>query len=141
MTSTQAGEAGASLLRAVLMISSRGELDIYYPVADDDHRDLVVGLRGRPAMACVQVKTSYQRDRRGLVRVKARLPKADVPDHPSFIYAVLLVGGIAIEVAWLVPSPEFNRLVYKEPESPRLVDYEFVADPSRRGPFTPYQMD
>lgn len=140
MTSTQAGEAGASLLRAALMITSEGELEVYNPVADDDHRDLAVGLRGEAPIAYVQVKTTYRRDAEGYVRVKARLRAGSVPEHPSFFYAVLLVAGITLAETWLVPSPDFNRLVYKEPTVNGRFDYEFVADPEREGPFSPYQL-
>jgi hypothetical protein len=140
MTSTQAGEAGASLLRAALMITSRGALEVYNPVADDDHRDLAVGLRGKAPMAYLQVKTTYGLDARGNVRVKAKIRAGSVPEHPSFLYAVLLVTGISLETCWLIPSPDFNRLVYKEPDATGSFDYEFVANPLRSGPFSPYQM-
>src|SRR5260370_36450165 len=95
------------------MVSSDGELQLFTPVADDDHVDATAGRRGGQPAIAIQVKTAGAVDRTGEVEAKADYPVDHVREHPAFFYAVLLLRSVAIEAAWLDPSPDFNRLAYR----------------------------
>ena len=110
MDKTQLGRAGELALALYSMVSSNGELQLFTPVADDDHVDATGGrLGGQPAIA-IQVKTAGAVDRNGEVEAKADYPVDHVREHPAFVYAMLLLASVRIEAAWIVPSPDFNRL-------------------------------
>jgi hypothetical protein len=130
MDHTELGRAGELALDLYAMVSSDGELQLFTPVADDDHVDATAGRRGRIPAIAIQVKTVRQVDRTGLVEAKADYPAGQIREHPAFLYAVLLLPSVTIETAWLVPSPDFNRLVYHVASADREL-LEFRGDPSR----------
>lgn len=106
MDQTQAGRAGELALALYAMVSSEGELEMFTPVADDNHVDTTAGRRrGVPAIA-IQVKTSPPTDRDGLVEARASYPAGKVRQHPAFLYAVLLLKAVTIDAISLVPSPD-----------------------------------
>src|SRR5258706_9068085 len=112
------------------MVSSDGELQLFTPVADDDHVDATAGRRGGVPAIAIQVKTVGDVDRSGLVEAKADYPAGQVREHPAFLYAVLLLRSVTIECAWLIPSPDFNRIGYRVASGDREL-VEFRGDPSR----------
>lgn len=139
LDSTQVGRAGELALALYAMVSSAGELEMFTPVADDDHVDATAGRRrGLPAIA-IQVKTAPKVDRDGLVEARASYPAGKVRQHPAFLYAVLLLKSVTIEAVWLVPSPDFNRLVYwTRPPGKEVL--EFRADPLREDKFSSFRV-
>jgi hypothetical protein len=127
---TQLGRAGELALDLYAMVSSDGELELFSPIADDDHVDATAGRRGSVPAIAIQVKTVRELDRSGLVEAKADYPVGHVREHPAFLYAVLLLPSVAIECAWLIPSPDFNRIAYHVSSGGREI-LEFRGDPSR----------
>lgn len=138
MDKTQIGRAGELALALYAMVSSNGDLEMFTPVADDDHVDATAGRRrGLPAIA-IQVKTAPTVDKDGLAEAKASYPAGKVREHPAFLYAVLLLKSVTIEALWLVPSPDFNRLVYVTTARGKEI-LEFRAHPSRQDKFAEFR--
>ena len=139
MDHTELGRAGELALDLYAMVSSDGELQLFTPVADDDHVDATAGRRGRMPAIAIQVKTVREVDRDGLVEAKADYPAGHIREHPAFLYAVLLLPSVIIESAWLIPSPDFNRLVYHVASGGREL-LEFRADPARDDRFSAFRV-
>ena len=139
MDKTQLGRAGELALALYAMVSSDGELEMFTPVADDDHVDATAGRRGGVPAIAIQVKTARAVDKNGLVEAKADFPAGKVREHPAFLYAVLLLSSVNISTAWLVPSPAFNRIAYRHASPGREV-LEFRADPSRDDRFSTFRV-
>ncbi len=140
MDKSQIGRAGELAVELYALVTSRGELDIYSPVVDDDHVDLVAGLRGGPPTLGIQVKTSPALDRSGLVEARASYPVGQIRDDPNFFYAIVLLDGVRIETIWLIMSPDFNRLAYHIVEDGKVV-LEFRGRPSGDDAFAKYRID
>jgi hypothetical protein len=113
MDHTELGRAGELALDLYAMVSSGGELQLFSPVADDDHVDATAGRRGGVPAIAIQVKTVRDVDRNGLVEAKADYPIGQIREHPAFLYAVLLLPSVTIDCVWLIPSPDFNRIAYR----------------------------
>jgi hypothetical protein len=75
-----------------------------------------------------------------LVEARASYPQGTVREDPAFLYAILLLKSVQIGVAWLVPSPDFNRLAYRTTSAGHEV-LEFRAYPDRQDKFSPFQVD
>ena len=95
------------------------------------------GRRGGIPAIAIQVKTARDVDRYGLVEARASFPAGHVREHPAFLYTVLLLDSVAIGTAWLVPSPDFNRLAYRQAARGRVV-LAFRGDPTRPDRYTPF---
>src|SRR6202171_3701058 len=139
MDHTQLGRAAERPLDLSAMVSSDGELELFSPIADDDHVDATAGRRGSVPAIAIQVKTERELDRSGLVEAKADYPVGHVREHPAFLYAVLLLPSVAIECAWLIPSPDFNRIAYRVAAGDR-VQLEFRADPARDDRYSTFRV-
>jgi hypothetical protein len=139
MDHTQLGRAGELALDLYAMVSSDGELQLFTPVADDDHVDATAGRRGSVPAIAIQVKTVREVDRTGLVEAKADYRVGQIREHPAFLYAVLLLPSVTIESAWLVPSPDFNRIAYHVASGDREI-LEFRADPSRDDHYSTFRV-
>ena len=139
MDHTQLGRAGELALDLYAMVSSGGELEIFSPIADDDHVDATAGRRGGVPAIAIQVKTVRELDRGGLVEAKADYPAGRIREHPAFLYAVLLLPSVTIECAWLIPSPDFNRIAYRVASGDREV-LEFRGDPSRDDRYSTFRV-
>ena len=137
MDKTQLGRAGELALALYGLVSSDGELQLFSPIADDDHVDATAGRRGGIPAIAIQVKTARDVDRNGMVEARASFPAGHVREHPAFLYAVLLLDSVAIGTAWLVPSPDFNRLAYRQAARGREV-LAFRGDPKRPDRYTPF---
>jgi len=121
------------------MVSSDGELQLFTPVADDDHVDATAGRRGGVPAIAIQVKTASEVDRYGLVEAKADYRVGYVREHPAFLYVVLLMNSITVEVAWLLPSTYFNRLAYKHIDGDREI-LAFRGDPGRNDSYSKFRV-
>jgi hypothetical protein len=139
MDKTQLGRAGELALALYAMVTSDGELQLFTPVADDDHVDATAGRRGGVPAIAIQVKTGPKVDRNGMVEARASYPAGKIREHPAFLYAVLLLRSVTIEAVWIVPSPDFNRLVYRTSSRGREI-LEFRADPSRDDRFSTFRV-
>jgi hypothetical protein len=139
MDHTELGRAGELALDLYAMVSSDGELQLFSPVADDDHVDATAGRRGGVPAIAIQVKTVRALDRDRLVEAKADYPIGHVREHPAFLYAVLLLPSVTIECAWLIPSPDFNRIAYHVSLGER-VQLEFRGDPLREDRYSTFRV-
>lgn len=139
MDKTQIGRAGELALALYAMVSSDGELELFTPVADDDHVDATAGRRGGVPAIAIQVKTGPKVDRNGLVEARASYPAGQIRQHPAFLYAVLLLESVSLEAAWIVPSPDFNRIAYRTSSRGRQI-LEFRADPSKADRFSQFRV-
>jgi len=129
MDHTQLGRAGELALAFYALVLSDGQIQLYTPLADDDHTDATAGRRGRLPSVAIQVKTARDLDKAGKVEAKAEYPAGQVREHPAFLYAVLLLQSVSISTMWLLPSPDFNRLAYRERVGAREL-IRFYADPT-----------
>ena len=136
---TQSGRAGELALALYSLVTSDGEVEVFTPVADDDHVDAVAGRRGGVPRLAIQIKTATRLDHDGLVEARASYPAGQVREDPAFLYAILLLDSVTISAAWLVPSPDLNRLAYR-PAAPGREILEFRASPSRVDAFTPFAL-
>jgi hypothetical protein len=139
MDHTELGRAGELALDLYAMVSSDGELQLFSPVADDDHVDATAGRRGGVPAIAIQVKTVRDLDPGGLVEAKADYPVGQIRDHPAFLYAVLLLPSVTIETAWLIPSPDFNRIAYRVTSGNREI-LEFRGDPLREDRYSSFRV-
>jgi hypothetical protein len=139
MDHTELGRAGELALDLYAMVSSDGELQLFSPVADDDHVDATAARRGGVPVIAIQVKTVREVDRGGLVEAKADYPVGRIREHPAFLYAVLLLPSVTIECAWLIPSPDFNRIAYRVVSSDREL-LEFRGDPLREDRYSSFRV-
>ncbi len=140
MDRTQVGRAGELALALYALVSSDGELELFTPVSDDDHVDVTAGRRGGIPALAIQVKTTPRLDANGMVEANAFFDHGRVREHPAFLYAILLMRSVAIEAAWIVPSPDFNRLAYRIVRHERDA-FEFRAYPDRADRWAPYRVD
>lgn len=140
MDKSQLGRAGELALSLYTLVTSNGEIELYDPVVDDDHVDLVAARKGDLPKLALQVKTAEGLDRHGEVEAIASYPAGEVREHPAFLYAVPLLDGTAIAALWLVPSPDFNRLAYRHRTGAREV-LEFRARPGGDARFGPFELD
>ena len=140
LDTSQLGKAGELALTLYALITSEGQVELYAPVVDDDHVDLVGAIRGGLPVIGLQVKTEDHLDKDGLVEARASYPQGTLREDPAFLYAVLLLESVQIRSAWLVASPDFNRLAYRGTKAGREV-LEFRAYPDRQDRFSAYQVD
>ena len=139
MDRTQLGRVGELALALYVMVTSDGGLDLFTPVSDDDHVDVTVGKRGGIPAIAIQVKSSPAADPDGLVEATASYSSGHVREHPAFLYVVVLMNGVSIATAWVVPSKDFNRLCYTVREHGHDV-LEFRAHPDRDDRWAGYRV-
>jgi hypothetical protein len=139
MDKSQLGRAGELALTLYALVTSDGQVELFSPVVDNDHVDLVAGIRGGLPALGIQVKTSDELDRDGLVEARASYPAGQLRDDSAFIYAVVLLDSISIQAVWIIPSPDFNRLTYRTATEKREV--EFRASPVREDSFSAFRID
>lgn len=140
MDKSQIGRAGELAIELYALVTSGGEVDIYAPVVDDDHVDLVAGIRGGTPTLGIQVKTTPTLDRSGLVEARASYPEGQIREDRNFLYSVVLLDGVRIESVWLIRSPDFNRLAYRIVDRGKEI-LEFRARPSGNDPFQAFRID
>ena len=131
ISDVQAGRIGEYLLAVYAMLTSDGALVPFQVDADDDHRDLVVAVKGRSTFASLQAKACFQLGESGFVQSNATYFENTIPRDPSWIYVIVLVLDLVPVVWWLVPAPDFNRLTSHAPArgGPRAP----LRDPGSRG--------
>ena len=137
---SQIGRAGELAIELYALVTAGGEVDIYTPVVDDDHVDLVAGIRGGPPTLGIQVKTTPSLDHSGLVEARASYPVGRIREDLNFLYAVVLLDAVRIQAMWLIRSPDFNRLAYRIVDSGREI-LEFRGRPSGDDTFSSFRVD
>jgi hypothetical protein len=142
LSDVQAGRIGEHLLAVYAMLTTNGELVPFQVDADDDHRDLVVAVKGKSAFASLQAKACFELGASGFVQSNATYFEDTIPRDPSWIYVIVLVLDLAPVVWWLVPAPDFNRLTSHAPaRKGREVELHFRAYPDRADAFAPFRTE
>jgi hypothetical protein len=132
LTKTQRGTVGEQLFAACVTLSSNGDLELFKPLTDDDHTDVSAGLRGRVPALAIQVKTALSLDRQGYAVARMAFPEGRPRRHPAFVYSIVYVIEASVEMAWVVPSADFNRLAYRgKGRQGKGIELEFMASPVR----------
>ena len=140
LSDVQAGRIGEYLLAVYAMLTTGGELVPFQVDADDDHRDLVVAVKGRSAFASLQAKACFGLGASGFVQSNATYSEDSIPRDPAWIYVIVLVLDLSPVVWWLIPAPDFNRLTSHAPaRGGRKVELHFRAYPDRDDGFTPFR--
>jgi hypothetical protein len=140
LSDVQAGRIGEYLLSVYAMLTTNGELVPFHVEADDDHRDIVVAVKGKSAFASLQAKACLSLGASGFVQSNATYFENSIPKDPSWIYVVVLVLDLAPVVWWIIPAPDFNRLTSRAPaRQGRKVELHFRAYPDREDAFSPFR--
>src|SRR2546430_9168376 len=105
LSDVQAGRIGEYLLAVYSMLTTDGALVPFQVDADDDHRDLVVAVKGRSTFASLQAKACFQLGASGFVQSNATYFESTIPRDPSWIYVIGLVLELAPVGWWPVPAP------------------------------------
>lgn len=142
LSDVQAGRIGEYLLAVYSMLTTGGELVPFQVDADDDHRDIVVAVKGRSAFASLQAKACFALGGSGFVQSNATYSRNSIPADPAWIYVVVLVLDLAPRVWWIVPAPDFNRLASRAPaRGGRKVELHFRAYPDKADAFSPFRTE
>ncbi len=132
LTATQRGTAGEQLFAACVTLTSGGDLELYKPLTDDDHTDISAGRRGRVPALAIQIKTALSLDRKRLAVARMAFPEGKPRQHPAFVYAIVYVPDASVEVAWVVPSADFNKHAYRGVgRRGKGIELQFMASPTR----------
>jgi|SRR5438067_4268533 len=141
LSDVQAGRVGEFLLAVFAMLTTDGALVPFQVDADDDHRDLVVAVKGKNTFASLQAKACFQLGGSGFVQSNATYTEATIPRDPSWIYVVVLVLDLAPVVWWVIPAPDFNRITSHAPaRGGREVELHFRAHPDRDDAASPFRV-
>ncbi|GAC1692871.1 MAG: hypothetical protein PVS2B1_16190 [Candidatus Dormibacteraceae bacterium] len=132
LSDVQAGRIGEYMLTVYAMLATSGELVPFQVDADDDHRDLVVAVKGKNAFVSLQAKACFSLGASGFVQSNATYSVNSIPNDPAWIYVIVLILDLAPVVWWLVPAPDFNRLASQAPaRRGRRVELHFRAHPDK----------
>ncbi|HKW07890.1 MAG TPA: hypothetical protein VJS19_10025 [Candidatus Dormibacteraeota bacterium] len=140
LSDVQAGRIGEYLLAVYAMLTSDGALVPFQVDADDDHRDLVVAVKGKSTFASLQAKACFALGESGFVQSNATYFADTIPREPSWIYVIVLVRDLVPAVWWVIPAPDFNSRVTQSPaRAGREVELHFRAYPDRDDAFAPFR--
>jgi hypothetical protein len=106
LSDVQSGRIGEYLLAVYAMLTSDGVVVPFQVDADDDHRDLVIAIKGRSAFASLQAKACFELGASGFVQSNATYFVDTIPRDPAWIYVIVLVLELAPVVWWVVPAPD-----------------------------------
>jgi hypothetical protein len=85
LSDVQAGRIGEHLLAVYAMLTSDGVLVPFQVDADDDHRDLVVAVKGKSAFVSLQAKACFELGASGIVQSNATYFESTIPRDPSWM--------------------------------------------------------
>jgi hypothetical protein len=113
---TALGSLVELMVEAEILAGSVGRLIPSRMEPDVDHRDIVVADVGGFGALWLQVKGTTHLDHEGRIVAFANYRIDAIPESSRLLYLVCLVDLAQHLLArlWLVPSVEFNHLVYRE---------------------------
>ena len=142
LSDVQAGRIGEFLLAVYAMLTTDGALVPFQVDADDDHRDLVVAVKGKSTFASLQAKACFHLGDSGFVQSNATYFSDSIPKDPAWIYVIVLVLDLKQVVWWVVPAPDFNRITSQSPaRAGREVELHFRAHPDRDDAAAPFRLE
>jgi hypothetical protein len=112
LTSTQIGKVGETIVAAQLMLTTKGRLSPFLPIADDGGIDLLVYDKVTRRSLPVQVKGRVNQGEIGSRTVQFDVRRATFSEGlDSFLLAVLLdFGRGEVQRAWLIPMSELAKV-------------------------------
>src|SRR5438128_12688011 len=105
ISDVQAGRIGEYLLAVYAMLTSDGALVPFQVDADDDHRDLVVAVKGKSTFASLQAKACFELGESGFVQSNATYSANTLPRDPHWTSVIPLVLGLPPALRRLAPAP------------------------------------
>ncbi len=139
------GKVGEYELAKLLMLTSRGKLEVGWPAIDDERRDIDVHVKDTYPHVGLQLKVSTVLDTRGKkprFRIRFKVDPKRLRDHPSFwyVFALLEVKALGFRSPAFVIS---SRVVHKlagPRRIGRLIGFTFSAgfDESANNRWWPY---
>ncbi len=141
LSDVQAGRVGEFLLAVYAMLTTDGALVPFQVDADDDHRDLVVAVKGKSTFASLQAKACFKLGESGFVQSNATYSEASIPRDPAWIYVIVLVLDLEPVVWWVIPAPDFNRIASRSAaRGGHEVELHFRAYPDRDDAAAPFRV-
>src|SRR5438552_17067443 len=104
LSDVQAGRIGEYLLAVYAMLTTDGALVPFQVDADDDHRDLVVAVKGMSTFASLQAKACFEVGAEGFVESNVRYFDESILEDPGGLYVVVLALDLAPVVWWHVQA-------------------------------------
>lgn len=140
--SARMGKAAEYLVAAICILATRGQLNVSTSIVDDEGVDLVFHLRDHSATLAVQVKarmsdgSAVARGRfQALVRQATFRPRRDL----DLLFALVDIKHGTLNAAWLVPSPNFERLT-GTPTSRGMLRFAASANPDSQDKWAGYRL-
>jgi hypothetical protein len=114
MDSSRKGKAVEQLIGALCVLGSKGELNAWTSLVDDEGVDLVVQRRDRPETIALQVKARLT-TAKGIAerqRFQSQVRKQTLRPRPDLFMLFVVANPETLDVGpiWLIPSSRFARL-------------------------------
>jgi hypothetical protein len=141
LTSTQIGKVGETIVAAQLMLTTKGRLSPFLPIADDGGIDFLVYDKVTHRALPVQVKSRVNKGS----RVGSRPVQFDVrratfaTRRDSFLLAVLLdLARGEVQRAWLIPMSKLAKVSQRDTKT-----FSITPSPSdtSKDRYAPYRCD
>ena len=142
-SSSWKGKAIEQLIAAKCILASRGRLNVSIPFVDDAGVDLVFNLRDRPATLAVQVKARFRSASIKRNTFMTQVRRATFQPRADLAMLFVLYDDVKLqdlELAWLVPSQEFDGLTQGQGKSKaRLVFASSIT--GAKGMWAPFRYE
>src|SRR5579859_3970876 len=138
LTSTQIGKVGETIVAAQLMLTLKGRLSPFLPIADDGGIDLLVYDKATHRSLPVQVKGRVNHGEVGARPIQFDVRRATFVHHPNaFLLAVLLeLSYGTVQRGWLIPMSDLEKVSQQDAQV-----YSITPSPSEisKDRYTPYR--
>lgn len=141
MSRTQKGMVGEWMISAWVTIGSAGRIEIFFPGSDDDHTDMVFGLKGGEPGLMIQAKGAFTLSKDGRAQMQATYYDSKIIERPNFCYIVVLILDFEIRCAWLMPGAEFDQRAHREPSKRGGTQLLFRARPTGDDKYAEFRVD
>jgi len=138
LTSTQIGKVGETIVAAQLMLTSKGRLSPFLPIADDGGIDLLVYDKATHRSLPVQVKGRVNHGEVSSRPVQFDVRRATFVHRPdAFLLAVLLdLTYGTVQRGWLIPMSDLEKVSQQDAQL-----FSITPSPSAisKDRYTPYR--
>jgi hypothetical protein len=134
----------------LVMMGSKGRIELAPPLTDDERRDWELHVRGQFGFGlAVQVKSSMHLQRKGrvtpILRYFFQVPTKHLVSSPLFYYFIAYLDPRLMRLAdpvFLIPSTVFHKLAYPIRHGP-FMQFHFAGSisPSSHDRWRPYQVN
>ena len=115
VSTTQLGAIGEALVATQLILSSQGQLAPFTPFADDDGIDLLVYDKFSKRSQPLQIKSRSKVDDPDAQTVQFDVRISTYSEEGNGHLIAVLMHGMSIECAWLIPMSELKQVARKAP--------------------------